>query len=296
MDSRMGAWTTIVPVLSMGWFVVWERYTLDVHKIFISHQKIVSGLNEYMNIKYSYNIKHTTHPQKMSNIAWVILAAGEGKRIMSAFPDQEGVRKPFLRIAGKPMIHHLVDTIGHADPIILVVSPTMDYTSYPLESNVRMVHQTIALGTGDAFRVALTAIDNDRVDTIIVLNGDGPAVPIDYIRELSRMETSCVILVRRNHLPFAHAMGKYHLETRTIEEHPVVRHPDDLVNTGVYILRNDASLSGVVTNLPLHEPGRPGGRSEYFLTDLLELVHVRPWVLDDKDVAVRLQGINTMEE
>ena len=205
------------------------------------------------------------------------------------------------------MVEHLLDKIGSVDSVILVVSPcfnlanttTILSTGHRFHDNVIVVQQACPMGTGDAFRTALGALP-ENISTVIVLNGDGPAVPIQYIRDLAETErSSSVILARRAHLPFAQAMGKYHVDTRTIEENPETRHPDDLVNTGVYIFRNDdlsADLVDVVAKLPLHEPSRLGGQSEYYLTDLLGLISIEARIVDDRDIAVRFQGINTLEE
>lgn len=238
----------------------------------------------------------------MSGIAWIILAAGDGKRLMSAFPEQAqaGIRKPFLRIAGKPMVDHLLDKIGTTDPVILVVAPSFNSSPANYPDNVIIVHQACPMGTGHAFQTALVALP-EKIETVIVLNGDGPAVPVHYIRQLSEKvnkSSSSVILVRRAHLPFAQAMGRYNTAARTIEENPEIRHPDDLINTGVYIFRNDESLDllAAVTRLPLHEPSRLGGQPEYYLTDILDLVHVQPQIINDKNIAVLFQGVNTLEE
>lgn len=238
-------------------------------------------------------------------LAWVILAAGQGTRLMSAFPDlyRQGITKPFLPIAGRPMIRHLIDAIHALSPetiprIVIVVSPDFDRGRADLPDHVECAVQPRPDGTGAALRIALTTLQDSGIDTICVLNGDGPAVPIVWIDRWARggipPEHSHVLLTYRSFLPHADAMGRYDPDGHRIVENPPEPRPDDLVNTGVYILRNLSEIVPHVHRLVPHTTSKGG--QEFYLTDLVESVPILPWVVDDPRLGVRFQGVNTPEE
>lgn len=241
-------------------------------------------------------------------LAWVILAAGKGTRLMSAFPDhyRKGLTKPFLPIAGRPMIHHLIDAICGLNPdtiprIVIVVSPDFDAHQADLPANVECAVQSCPDGTGNALRAALETLQDDgidTIDTICVLNGDGPAVPILWIDRWARggipIEHSYVLLTHRSFLPHAGAMGRYDPDAQRIIENPPDPRPEDLVNTGVYILRNLSEIYYHIRQLSPHATVKGG--TEFYLTDLVETMPILPWVVDDLRLGERFQGVNTPEE
>jgi bifunctional UDP-N-acetylglucosamine pyrophosphorylase/glucosamine-1-phosphate N-acetyltransferase len=109
-----------------------------------------------------------------SRFAAVILAAGSGTRMKSALP------KVMHPIAAQPMIVHLLDALHPLSPAatIVVIGRQMDAVARfvaPAESIV----QDPPLGTGDAVRVALRALDGrlapqGDIDDVLVLYGDTP--------------------------------------------------------------------------------------------------------------------------
>src|SRR6478609_8692064 len=100
--------------------------------------------------------------------AAIILAAGSGTRMKSAIP------KVMHPIAGQPMIAHLLSALQPLSPTatVVVIGPQMDSVARivaPAESVV----QDPPLGTGDAVRTALQALDGlaplGSVDDVLVL-------------------------------------------------------------------------------------------------------------------------------
>lgn len=182
------------------------------------------------------------------------------------------------------MIWHLFDKIGTDDPIILVISPHLDQNKYQFPKNVTCVIQEIPRGTGDAVRIALSTL-SFSIQIIYILNGDGPAVPISHIRTYP---LNSVVLAPRSSLPFSQTMGIYCLNTHTILENPQEQHPEDLVNTGVYILENTPFLHSIIKNLPFHSE-----KGEYFLTDILPDLRLKTFIANGAHL---FQGINTLDE
>ncbi len=116
-----------------------------------------------------------------SRFAAIILAAGSGTRMKSAIP------KVMHPIAGRPMIAHLLDALHPLSPAatVVVVGPQMESVARivaPAESVV----QDPPLGTGDAVRTALQALDGrlapqGGIDKVLVLCGDTPFLATDTL-------------------------------------------------------------------------------------------------------------------
>src|SRR6185503_9628720 len=91
------------------------------------------------------------HPTAMkSPIAVVVLAAGAGTRMKSALP------KVLHPVAGKPMVRHVLDTVGRLKParVVGVVAPGADLVAAAFAPHPTAV-QLEPRGTGDATRAAL---------------------------------------------------------------------------------------------------------------------------------------------
>src|SRR5260370_34364851 len=133
-----------------------------------------------------------------SRFAAIILAAGSGTRMKSAMP------KVMHPLAGQPMIAHPLAALRPLMPAatVVVIGPNMDQVARivaPAESVV----QDPPLGTGDAERTALQALDGlaplGSVDDVLVLYGDTPFLTTDTLSRLlgERRRTSAAVLVSR---------------------------------------------------------------------------------------------------
>lgn len=100
------------------------------------------------------------------------MAAGQGKRMYSALP------KVLHPLAGRPLVSHVLDAARSLEPaaICLVVGHGGDAVRSALAApGLAFVTQDPPRGTGDAVRVALTALGDDAVT--VVANGDCPLIP-----------------------------------------------------------------------------------------------------------------------
>lgn len=116
----------------------------------------------------------------MTSLHVVILAAGQGSRMKSALP------KVLHRIAGKPMLHHVMDTarklgaagihgvIGHGAEEVKAVTPATD---------VQWALQEQQLGTGHAVAQALPALPDDA--RVLILYGDVPLTRPETLEALA---------------------------------------------------------------------------------------------------------------
>lgn len=115
----------------------------------------------------------------------VILAAGMGKRMQSTLP------KVLHKIAGQPMLTHLLHTAQSLSPDRLMVvighgADTIRQTyKYSPTSAVHFVLQTEQLGTGHAVgQTSDQLLDDDKNSLTMVLYGDVPLVQADTLRNL----------------------------------------------------------------------------------------------------------------
>src|SRR5215211_7215272 len=88
----------------------------------------------------------------------VVLAAGKGTRMKS------NRAKVLHTLCGVPMINYVVEAV--------------------LPEDAEPVLQREQRGTGDAVRVALSAVDEEEKGVLLVVNGDGPLISDRTLGEL----------------------------------------------------------------------------------------------------------------
>jgi bifunctional UDP-N-acetylglucosamine pyrophosphorylase/glucosamine-1-phosphate N-acetyltransferase len=109
----------------------------------------------------------------------VILAAGQGKRMHSDLP------KVLHRLAGKPILGHVIDTVSTLAPdTIYVVYGHQGETLKQAfaDAPVEWVHQAEQKGTAHAVEQVLPLLNDDSVT--IILSGDVPLVSIATLQAL----------------------------------------------------------------------------------------------------------------
>ncbi len=116
----------------------------------------------------------------------IILAAGMGTRMNSSLP------KVLHPIGGKAMVHHVIDLAQtiQMDQVIVVASPYLDQNKLKSDRLIDVVVQEDPKGTGDAVRVALSAVADDEQD-ILILSGDVPLIEFETLQPLFEKRQSC---------------------------------------------------------------------------------------------------------
>jgi bifunctional UDP-N-acetylglucosamine pyrophosphorylase/glucosamine-1-phosphate N-acetyltransferase len=109
-----------------------------------------------------------------TDLAAVILAAGEGTRMKSATP------KHLHPLLGRRLIDWVIDAASGVEPHPLVVV-TAPPAAHAFE-HVEIVVQPEPLGTGDALRVARAALG--ETTHVLVVSGDHPLLTRDILRAL----------------------------------------------------------------------------------------------------------------
>jgi bifunctional UDP-N-acetylglucosamine pyrophosphorylase/glucosamine-1-phosphate N-acetyltransferase len=230
-----------------------------------------------------------------SRWAVAILAAGHGTRMHSDLP------KVLHPLAGRPLVDHVIDlALGVARPhdVVVVVGHGAERVAQVVRNRgVDEAVQEPQLGTGDALRVALAALDHRPADRILVLSGDVPLLRPETLGRLTDAVAGAVAAALLTAEP--DDPGSYGRVVRdadgTVREiveagdadadHLKIRE----VNAGVYAFRR-GPLAETLSGL-----GTDNAQGEIYLTDVAAAFRARGLTV----AAVRLadpdemQGVNT---
>jgi len=198
----------------------------------------------------------------------VVLAAGKGTRMRS------NRAKVLHALCGVPMVNYAIGAIRSLDPdrTLVVVGHQAEEVRAVLPPDADPVVQEEQLGTGDAVRVALEAIEEEE-GILLVVNGDGPLISDRTLGELVERHRSAAVgatmLVAEP--PDPTGLG------RVIEDAGVVRIVEDRDAT-------DEEREVRQVNLGLYAFGLPeirdalgrletnNSQGELYLTDALEII------------------------
>ncbi|MBB1061547.1 bifunctional UDP-N-acetylglucosamine diphosphorylase/glucosamine-1-phosphate N-acetyltransferase GlmU [Marilutibacter spongiae] len=219
----------------------------------------------------------------------VILAAGEGKRMKSAVP------KVLQKIAGKPMLGHVIDTARALSPagIHVVHGHGGDQVrdAFAGQADLQWAEQAERLGTGHAVQQAMPGVPTDA--RVLVLYGDVPLIEAATLRRLLEAPGRLAVLVADLDNPTGYGrivrdaegnVGRIVEHKDASEEEREIR----TVNTGILV------ADGEPLRRWLEHLGNDNAQGEYYLTDVFtaaasefnaaEMVHV--------DAPVEVEGAN----
>ena len=207
----------------------------------------------------------------MSSIRLVVLAAGKGTRMKSAWP------KVLHRLAGRPLLLHVLDTGAMLEPVGMSVvvghgaRAVRDTVAAEFDAGVPIdwVSQTEQLGTGHAVREALPTIAD--ADTVLITYGDVPLIGVDTCRRLLAVcdATTLGLLT----LVMSDPTGYGRILRRDGEIVGVVEQKDasaeqlalSEANAGVIAVRG-ATLKALLARID-----DDNAQNEYYLTDIIGL-------------------------
>jgi bifunctional UDP-N-acetylglucosamine pyrophosphorylase/glucosamine-1-phosphate N-acetyltransferase len=227
--------------------------------------------------------------------AAIILAAGQGTRMKS---DTHKVLHP---IAGKPMLHHLLDTVAGlgAERIVVVAGARREQVEKSVEGRgASIAVQAEQLGTGHAVSQAHDALAGFAGD-VLILYADVPLVTAETMRAMLRrlnsgVEPRAVVLGFRPDDPGVY--GRIIADARGVIE-KMVEHKDAseaersvrLCNSGLMAVRSTDlfTLLDKVTN--------DNSAGEYYLPDIVMLPGQSSAVIEVSDPD-EVAGVNSRAE
>lgn len=204
------------------------------------------------------------------NISAVIMAAGEGRKMMSNHA------KVALQLAGKPMIGWIRDALKQAGALdqAYIVGHRQEEVRAILGEDVAFILQEHQLGTGHAVMQASHFLEGRRGCTL-VLNGDMPLITAETLERM--LDTyhqggySAVVLTAE--APDAEGYGRIirdddgHLRA-IVEENDATEQQRRVreINAGLYCFDTAMLLSA------LGRVGCLNKQHEYYLTDTIEIL------------------------
>ncbi len=241
----------------------------------------------------------------------VILAAGEGKRMKSALP------KVLQKIAGRPMLGHVIETARSLDPagihVVFGHGGEQVRAGLSAQHDLQWSEQTERLGTGHALQQAMPAIPQDA--RVLVLYGDVPLIAARTLKRLLLAEGRIAVLVADMDEPSGYGRVLRDAEGRVAR---IVEHKDasgeqreiNTVNTGILV------ADGEPLRRWLDHLENDNTQGEYYLTDVFasasaefnaaEMVHVHdavevegandPWQLSQLERAYQLRAARALSE
>src|SRR5918994_4620621 len=202
----------------------------------------------------------------------VVLAAGKGTRMKS------NMAKVLHTLCGVPMVNYVIEAIKPLSPerLLVVVGHQAELVEAVLPGDAGSVLQKEQLGTGDAVRVALRALEEEDEGVLLVVNGDGPLISERTLAELVERHCSArvgaTVLVAELDDPGGLGRG--------VEDAGVVRIVEErdasefergvrLVNLGLYAFELPEIREAISGLSAENEQG------ELYLTDVLETIGSR---------------------
>lgn len=224
----------------------------------------------------------------------VILAAGKGTRMRSRLP------KVLQKLAGKPLLSHVLDTAGQIENsrLHVVTGHGADKVqqAFP-DYNINWILQTEQLGTGHAVMQALPSLAAEG--KTLILYGDVPLVTGPSLQTLLAETTATRLALLTVKLANPHGYGRILRNnngavTGIVEEKDASEQQKTIAecNSGIMAVDNT-----VLAKL-LPKIGNQNAQQEYYLTDLVELA-----VADGLQVSgictvseMEVQGVNDRKQ
>lgn len=220
---------------------------------------------------------HRGRAHEHPRLSAVVLAAGEGTRMLSSTP------KPLHRLCGKPMVMWVLDALAGLElsrVVVVVGHGSTRMTKALAEARgqrVEVVEQPVQLGTGDALSVALTAFnDDDEGDDVLVLPGDTPlllpATLVQLVEAHRSSGAAATLLTARLEDPGGYGRvvrsrdGRVAAIVEDVDATSEQREVNE-VGTSIYVFRRSVLAPALRRLTPNNAQG------EYYLTDVVMVLH-----------------------
>ncbi|WP_370930854.1 bifunctional UDP-N-acetylglucosamine diphosphorylase/glucosamine-1-phosphate N-acetyltransferase GlmU [Bartonella sp. DGB1] len=233
----------------------------------------------------------------MINSSAIILAAGEGTRMCSNTP------KILHKIAGLPMINHVINTVKKANitDIAVIIGNQSSKVEEVLKenlANLKFFKQENRQGTAHAVLTAKKFLENNDSDITYIVYGDTPLIESEDLKLAQQKITNGADLVIFGFIPpdpqgYGRLIEENGKLIKIIEE----KEADDsqknikFCNSGLMVVKTKYLLPLLL------KIDNNNQKQEYYLTDLVELANKEGLTVE----AIKLNwqnliGINTKEE
>ena len=231
------------------------------------------------------------------DLAVIILAAGKGSRM------QTSLAKVLLPVAGRPLLHYVLDLSSRLDPArtIVVVGHQADQVRKAFADwEVEFVVQREQLGTGHAAQQAELKLENFE-GQVLVLCGDMPLIRpktlLQVVEGHRRSGVKCTVLTLKN--SGCHDFGRIIrdgngsiLKIVELKDASESEKKVDEFNSGVYCFDNGLFFKA------LAHVGPDNVQKEYYLTDTIKCLVRNEYsvqTIQTQDVD-EILGINSPED
>ncbi|MCK5818333.1 MAG: bifunctional UDP-N-acetylglucosamine diphosphorylase/glucosamine-1-phosphate N-acetyltransferase GlmU [Psychromonas sp.] len=202
------------------------------------------------------------------SLSVVILAAGKGTRMLSTLP------KVLHKIADKPMLQHVIDTVKHldADNIHVIYGHGGDKLKKTItEPGLNWIEQSEQLGTGHAMQVALPHFKSN--EKILIVYADVPLLSTDTLQKLIEAQANNDIGLLTINLDDPLGYGRIVRIDGMVSEIVEQKDASEIqqkiceVNTGILV----ASVCDLHRWLPALS--NENASQEFYLTDIIKMAH-----------------------
>jgi len=228
-----------------------------------------------------------------SKLEAIILAAGTGSRMYSGLP------KVLHRLAGRPLLHHVLTTVWQLGPakVHVVIGSEGDQIRESCDAfhEINWVLQERQLGTGHAVQQALPHCAPDS--QLLILYGDVPLISVATLSELIRLDAAMGLLTVDLDDPAGY--GRI-TRCRNGKVQGIVEHKDATkqerkireINTGIMTVQ-----SSLVQPL-LDRLSDDNAQGEYYLTDIVGIAVAEGEIPETMQAAnpIEVQGVNDQSQ
>jgi bifunctional UDP-N-acetylglucosamine pyrophosphorylase/glucosamine-1-phosphate N-acetyltransferase len=199
-------------------------------------------------------------------VSFVILAAGQGKRMRSARP------KVLQPLGGRPLLQHVVDCAraAGADDVCVVHGHGGDAVKAALAGQrIRWVRQAEQLGTGHAARPAMPG--TPEANRVLILFGDVPLLRPATLRKLMQTgdkgEVALLTVEMQDPTGYGRIVREHGKVVRNVEQKDATEAEQTIteINTGV-LCAPAAKLKVWLDRLDNNN-----SQGEFYLTDIIEM-------------------------
>lgn len=209
----------------------------------------------------------------MNKWTFVVLAAGEGKRMKSKYS------KVVQKIMGKPMILYILDEIEknfeNAQVIVVVGNKKEDVYEVLQGKDVEFAQQLTQLGTAHAVKCASGLISDDS-QNVFVLYGDVPFISAQTLKSMAQKREAenaalCMLTaIFENPQGYGRVIcNKEGNVLKIVEEKDANDEQKKIkeINPGFYCFKKDDLLN------VLEKIDNKNAQNEYYLTDAIEILN-----------------------